>query len=63
MKRKRNLINQYDRNEIKDYINDIVRDLEGSGESMTKKICNKLIEDTMQSGGWDNISIFAIKLN
>ena len=49
--------------EIKDYINDIVRDLEGSGESMTKKICDKLIEDTMQSGGWDNISIFAIKLN
>ena len=49
--------------EIKDYINDIVRDYEGSGESVTMKICDKLIEDTMLSGGWDNISVFAIKLN
>ena len=49
--------------EIKDYINDIVKDLEGSGESITMKICNKLIGDTMLSGGWDNISVFAIKLN
>ena len=49
--------------EIKDYINDIVRDFEGSGESVTMKICDKLIEDTMLSGGWDNISVFAIKLN
>ena len=48
--------------EIKDYIFDICRDYEGSGESVTKHICDKLVDDALQSGSWDNISCFAIRL-
>ena len=48
--------------EINHYIFDICNQIEGSGQSITKKICEKLVNESMHSGGWDNISIFTIKL-
>ena len=48
--------------EIKHYISDICSQNEGTGESITKLICDKLVDESMHGGGWDNISVFTIKL-
>ena len=47
--------------EIKHYISDICNDIKGN-ESVTMKICDKLVNESIHSGGWDNISVFTIKL-
>ena len=48
--------------EIKHYISDICSENEGTGQSITKLICDKLVNESMHGGGWDNISVFTIKL-
>ena len=48
--------------EIKHYISDICSENEGTGQSITKLICDKLVNESMHAGGWDNISVFTIKL-
>ena len=48
--------------EIKHYISDICSENEGTGQSITKLICDKLVNESMHAGGWDNISDFTIKL-
>ena len=53
-----------DEKDIKDIIQDLMEKNKDNKDScITKIICDHLIDESLKAGGWDNISVFAIKIN
>ena len=53
----------FEEDDIKEFILETIEKNKDTGESVTKIICQNLIEESIKVGGWDNMSIFAIKLS
>ena len=53
----------FEEDDIKEFILETIEKNKDTGESVTKIICQNLIEESIKVGGWDNMSIFTIKLS
>ena len=52
----------FEENDIKEYIFKLVERNKNNDDCITKIICKNLIDESIKAGGWDNMSIYAIKL-
>jgi serine/threonine protein phosphatase PrpC len=53
----------FEEKDIKDIIEDLMeKNKDNKEKCITKIICDYLIEESLKAGGWDNISIFTIKM-
>jgi len=51
----------FEEKDIKDILFDIYENNKDK-DSVTDIICNKLIEECLSAGAWDNLSIFVVRL-
>ena len=53
----------FEEKDIKDIIEELMeKNKDNKDKCITRVICDYLIEESLKAGGWDNISIFAIKM-
>ena len=52
----------FEENDIKEFISELVESNYNNDDSITKIICKNLIDECIKAGGWDNMSIYVIKL-
>ena len=52
----------FEENDIKEFISELVESNYNNDDFITKIICKNLIDECIKAGGWDNMSIYAIKL-
>ena len=53
-----------DEKDIKDIIEELMEKNKDNKDScITKIICDYLVDESLKAGGWDNISVYAIKIN
>ena len=52
----------FEENDIKEFISELVESNYNNDDFITKIICKNLIDECIKAGGWDNMSIYVIKL-